>query len=344
MISLRRNAWGLFVLLIVPVIAHAQLLTGLERPLDVSMVPQYPAAGEEVSLSISSYGVNLDRSAIVWFADGKEIARNTTEVKVTAGKLGSVMNVTVVAEEPDGLIGSGSARIRPTEVDLIWSSDSYAPPYFKGKRLAGSSARIRAEAIVRFVRPDGTTISSSDIIYTWNRGSARILSGRGRSWVELAGPALFSSEEITIHAQSIDGTYLGRASVRISGVDPTIELYENHPLFGVLYHRALTGSVATAEKEQKVTAVPYFAHISSPSDAALSYRWNIAGLAVKPDPDEPQTVSITTNGYAGPAGIQLDLTSVDDLFLKARGTWELVFSESVLFSGADSNDPFARPE
>jgi hypothetical protein len=344
MISLRRNVWGLFVLLIVPVITHAQLLTGLERPLDVAMSPQYPAAGEEVTLGVSSYGINLDRSAIIWYADGKEIARNTTEVKITAGTLGSIINVTVVAEEPDGLIGSGSARIRPTEVDLIWSSDSYAPPYFKGKRLAGSSARIRAEAVVRFVRPDGTAIPSSDIIYTWNRGTTRILSGRDRSWVEFAGPSLFSSEEVSIDAQSVDGAYLGRASIRIAGVDPTIELYENHPLFGVLYHRALTGSVATAEKEQRVTAVPYFARISSPNDATLSYRWNVAGLAVKPDSTEPQTITITTNGYAGPARIQLDLTSMDDLFLKARGNWELVFSESVLFSGGDSNDPFARPE
>lgn len=344
MVSLRRSTWGLLVLLIVPFFTHAQLLTGLERPLDVSMTPQYPAAGEEVQLSVSSYGLDLDRSAIIWYADGKEIARNTTETKVTAGKLGSLINITVVAEETDGLIGSGSARIRPTEVDLIWSSDSYAPPYFKGRKLAGSSARIRAEALVRFVRADGTLIPSNEIIYTWHRGTTRILQGRGRSSVEFAGPALFSSEEVTVSAQSTDGAYVGRASVRISGVDPTLELYENHPLFGVLYHRALTGSVVTAEKEQRVTAVPYFAHVSTPEEKALSYSWSVAGGPVRPNPDEPQNLTVTSNGYAGPARIELDLTSASDLFLKARGSWELVFSESALFSGSGSDDPFARPK
>lgn len=341
--SLRMSAWGLLAVLVVPAFTHAQLsLTGLERPLDVSMTPQYPAAGEEVKLKVSSYGIDLDRSGIVWYAGGKEIARDTRETAVTAGKLGSLTDITVVAQEPDGLIGSGSARIRPTEVDLIWSSDSYAPPYFKGRRLAGSSARIRAEAHARFVRPDGSMISSRDIIYSWNRGATRILSGRGRSSVEFAGPALFSSEEVSVIAQSADGAYIGRASVRISGIDPTIELYENHPLFGVLYHRALTGSVATAEKEQKVTAVPYFAHVSTPAEKSLTYEWTVAGSAIAPDPDEPQTLTITSNGYAGPARIGLDITSMDDLFLKARGAWELVFSESSLFSG--SGDPFARPE
>lgn len=339
------NTWGLLlILLLAPVFAHAQFsLTGLERPLDMSMAPEYPAAGEEVRLSVKSYGINLERSTIVWYADGKEFARNATETSVMAGKLGSSKEITVVAEEPDGLIGSGSARIRPAEVDLLWESDSYAPPYFQGRTLAGSGARIRAQAIARFVRADGTTIAAGDVIYSWYRGSTRFANGRGRSSVEFAGPALFSNETIVVIAESVDGSYRGRASVRIDGVDPTIELYENHPLFGVLYHRALTGSVSTAENEQRVTAVPYFAHVTSSHDPNLLYQWTVGGLRLKPDADEPQTLTITSNGYTGPARIELSLTSTSDLFLKAQSTWELVFSESNLFSSSQG-DPFARPQ
>jgi hypothetical protein len=345
MISHRRSAWGLLALFIVPIFAHAQIsLTGLERPLDVSMSPQYPAAGEEIRLSVSSYGIDLERSAIVWFADGKEIARNTKETTVTAGKLGSTINVTVVAEEPGGLIGSGSARIRPTEVDLIWNSDSYAPPYFKGRRFTGSGARVHAEAIARFVRADGSSVAAENIVYSWYRGATRLATGRGRTSVVFPGPSLFTTDDLSVIAQSVDGQYIGRASARISGVDPTVELYENHPLFGVLYHRALTGTVVTSEKEQRVSAVPYSARVATPEDPALTYDWTVSGLRVKPDPEEPQTLSIASNGYSGPLRIELDLTSTSDLFMKARGSWELTFSESSLFSTGGPDDPFARPE
>lgn len=344
MISHTRKAWGLLVLLI-PLTVHAQFsLTGLERPLDVSMVPQYPAAGEEVRLSVSSYGIDLDRSTIIWFSNGREIARNTTETTVTAGNLGSTADITVVAEQPDGLIGSGSARIRPTEVDLIWNSDSYAPPYFEGRRLAGSGARIHAEALARFVGPGGTSVASENIVYTWYRSGTRIAGGRGMASIELAGPALFTTIELSVVAQSVDGAYIGRAAVRISGVDPSIELYENHPLFGVLYHRALTGTVITGEKEQSITAVPYFAHVSTPEDPSLIYEWAVADYDIQPDPEEPQTITVTSNGYMGPLRIGLDLTSTSDLFMKARGAWELTFSESSSFFGGSSDDPFARPE
>lgn len=340
-----RKAWGLLVLFFVPLVATAQFsLTGLERPLDVTMSPQYPAAGEEVRLRVSSYGIDLNRSAIVWFVDGKEIARNTTETNVTAGALGTTKDITVIAEEPDGLIGSGSARIRPTEVDLIWNSDSYAPPYFGGRRLAGSGARIRAEAIVRFVRPNGTTIAPNDIVYSWYRGATRLASGRGRTSIQFSGPGVFTTEQLSVTVQSVDGTYVGHASTRISGVDPTIELYENHPLFGVLYHRALTGTAMTGENEQRITAVPYFAHAPMPSDTSLLYKWTVEGLNITPDPDEPQTITITSSGYTGPVRIGLDLTSSSDLFMKAKGSWELTFSESSLFSNGSSDDPFARPE
>ncbi len=72
------KAWGILVVcaLVVPLFSYAQMsLTGLERPLDLKMSPEYPAPGEKVTFTVSSYGVDLDRSAIVWYADGKEIAR-----------------------------------------------------------------------------------------------------------------------------------------------------------------------------------------------------------------------------------------------------------------------------
>ena len=154
----------------------------------------------------------------------------------------------------------------------------------------------------------------------------------------MSGPSLFGSETLSVMAESADGTYRGRASVRIAGVDPTLELYENHPLFGVLYHRALTGNATTLETELKVTAVPYFAGVSAPHDASLAYEWSLNSTVLTPHPEHPETFTITTQDYTGPVTVGLSLTSFTDLFLKAEGTWEIVFGASGSLFG---NDPFA---
>jgi hypothetical protein len=181
-------------------------------------------------------------------------------------------------------------------------------------------------------------VPENSIIYSWNKGSTRIASGRGRSSVSFSGPAFFGNETLSVTAESLDGIYYGRASVQIAGAESTLELYENHPLFGVLYHRALVGSVSTLEREQKVTAVPYFAHITTPNDEDLVYEWTVGSLKLRPDPDHPDTLTVTSNGYSGPARIELSLTSAKNWFLKATGSWELVFSESGSFFNGD--DPF----
>ncbi|MFZ2555415.1 MAG: hypothetical protein WAZ27_00990 [Minisyncoccia bacterium] len=345
-LSMFRSAIALTVLMaamLLPFFSHAQLsLTGLERELDLALTPEYPAAGEDVVLALSSFGMDLARSSITWYVNGKPIAAGAgkTELSVKAGELGTELTVMAIAEENSGIVGSARANIRPTEVDLIWSADSYVPPFYEGRALPGTNATIHAQALARFKKANGTFIPDADIIYSWYQGSKRIVSGRGRSSATFAGPALFGAQELFVVAESADGIYRGRASARIQSVDPGLELYENHPLFGVLYHRAFVGSVLTLESEQLVTAVPYSAHVNFSRDASLLYEWQVNGARIEPDPKRVDTLSIAVNGYSGPAQIKSTLTSASDLFLRAQGSWELVFSEST--SIFDSN-PFGDP-
>ncbi len=321
--------------------ASAQFsLTGLERPLTLSISPQYPTAGDMVDLSIQSYGLDLNRSHITWYADGKVIAQGdgVVTVSIKAGALGSDTSIEVVAETADGITGGAQAVIRPSEMDLLWESDSYVPPFYAGRARAGTSATIRAQALARFEKPSGSFIAEKDIIFSWYKDAALFASGRGKSSVTFPGPALFADETISVVAESADTLYKARAEARIAATDPTIELYENHPLFGTLYHRALVGSASVSGNQQKVTAVPYFAHVVSPHDTSLSYEWRVNGSTIAPDPKAPDTLTITSNGYVGPATVELSLTSLTDWFMHATGSWSLVFGESL--SSIFGTDPF----
>jgi hypothetical protein len=309
----------------------AQDITGLERPLNLIQSPQYPAPGEEVALSVASYAMDLDRSTLRWYIDGTLIAEGSGQnsITTTAGKLGSRTRIVVTAEDQDGILGRAEAVIAPSEVEILWEGDSYAPPFYKGRTLAGPSGVIRAHALARLVRPNGSSVREADIVYTWYRNNTRIASGRGKSSVTFGGPALYGSEDISVTAESIDAELRGEAKITIQATDPKVELYENHPLFGVLYHRALVGSVSTVETEQKVAAVPYFANTRSPRDSALEYAWTVNGKTIEPDPKSPELLTIISNGYRGPANVTLKITSADDLVMRSTGAWSILFTDVI---------------
>lgn len=321
--------------------AHAQ--TNFGRTLDLTLSPEYPAPGETVRLSIQTYALDLNRSEIVWFANEREIARGDglTETTILAGAAGTETTVNVTAEDEEGLIASATAAIRPAEVDLLWEADSYVHPFYEGRVLPGTASTIRAQALARFQTANGL-VPESNIVYTWYRNNAQVTSGRGKSSASLPGPALFGTDTIRVVAVSADGKYSGAASARIFSVDPFPVLYENHPLFGVLFHRALEGSANTLETEQKMTAVPYFAGVSSLADPSLIYEWRVGNTNITPDAKEPQTLTLAANGYQGPVNIELALMSASDIAMRAVGAWELIFGRGdTVFTGIN---PFGGTE
>jgi hypothetical protein len=318
--------------------AHAQDALGFGRALDLSLSPQYPAPGETVRLSIRTFALDLNRSLVVWYANGREIARGVglAETSVPAGDAGDETLIRVVAEDEDGIVASAEAAIRPVDVDLLWEADSYVPPLYEGRAFPGSQSSLRLQALVRFRAANGALVPESDIIYTWYKNDAVATSGRGKSSVTLPGPALFGADIIRVVAVSADKRFSGEAVARIPSLDPFPVLYENHPLFGILFHRALAHSANTLDVEQQLTAVPYFASVSRLNDPSLRYEWRVGGAAIEPDAEEPQTLSIASNGYTGPVGIELSLTSLADIAMRATGAWELVFGGTTsVFNGVN---------
>lgn len=308
-------------------------LTGLERALDLTLDPLYPSPGDSVRMSITTFALDLSLSNVVWMVNGEEISRglDLTEATITVGGLGSESHVVVIAEEQEGIVASAEARIRPAEIDIVWEADSYVPPFYRGRALPGSNSPIRAQAVGRFATDGGTAIPTEDIVYTWYRNDAVVEKGRGKSIVTVPGPSLFSTDTLRVVAVSADGAHSSAASADIPSTDPFVMLHENHPLFGILYHRSLEQGAITMETEQRVTAVPYFASILSPRDAGLLYEWAVNDSRIDPNPEEPQTLTITAEGYTGPADISLAITNADDIFLRAQGTWQLIFGEQSAF-------------
>ncbi|OGG52962.1 hypothetical protein A3C20_03785 [Candidatus Kaiserbacteria bacterium RIFCSPHIGHO2_02_FULL_55_25] len=323
-----------------PAQAGAQfLIPGAESALSVSFSPQYPAPDSNVTLTLQSSLYDLDSSSVTWTVNGKEATSGdaATPVNVKTGPLGSKTDVRADITGPNGS-ASATATIIPSSVDLLWESDSYVPPFYSGRALPSAGSRVRLVALTHFVRPGGGEIPADQIVFTWTKDSEVLgdSSGRGKSSITVDGPTLFGTETIVVEAASLDGSIAGQALIRIPDTEPKLTLYENHPLFGVLYHQALGATTFVPKNEMSFTAVPYFASAVSSGDVGLQYEWRVNQSPITTSPTHGNEITVNAASSTGlMALINLSLTHVSNYFLSAAGSWSVTFNKSGGPAGGD---------
>jgi len=348
----------LFPLLFVAIFVHSTpayaqfTLPGFSADLTLNTAPEYPSPGESVRLSVRSVLLDLSASEITWYVNDVIAASGTgvSELTVTAGPLGSETRIRAeIGGQNTGTFVAGA--LRPTEVDLLWEGDSYVPPFYRGRALPTAGGGVRLYTIPRFQRPGSASlVSTDDLIYTWRKNNRIIqsASGRGKNIALLEGPVLFGSDTFSVETRTTDGELRGFASVRISSIEPMLVLYENHPVFGILYHRALPAATRAAqaglasetsipEVEATLSAVPYFAPVQNPDGDLLLYKWLVNNAVIENSLTRPSSITINAEGADGRARIELELTHATNFFLSARRAWTLTLAGS---KNAGVSDPF----
>ncbi len=335
-----------------PESASAQSSDGFGLPraftsdIALELSPENPGPGDTVTITARSLLLDLDTMTLTWFKDGKvfEQGAGGTSISLTAPPLGNSTEISLLVLENGVERARESATIRPVEIDLLWEANSYAPPYFRGRSLSSAGTQLRFEAQPHFIRANGSRVSNGDIVFTWKRNGYVIqnVSGRGAARAVIDAPALFGADTISLEARSVDGTFRGEESVNIPSREPELVLYEDHPLFGVMYYRALSSDASLPGEEISLVAVPYFADATYPNDGALIWEWKVNGNNIENDPDRPNEITIDARGSSGIARIDLALSHVTNLFLDSEGSWKL----SLFGEGGQNffNDPLFEAE
>ena len=310
--------------------AGAQLNPIFNADLTLELSPLYPRPGETVRVTARSTLVDLSGATLEWLENGKKVAGGVgvTFVDAKAGALGTETTVTAIVFENGIEVRRESARIHPIELELLWESDSYVPPFFRGRALPSAGTMLSLEAIPRFKRAGGSFVPDGDITFTWRRNGYVVqkVSGRGASRVRLESPSLFGVDTITAEARTSDGLFESAASVRIRSVEPQLVLYEKHPLFGVMYHNAIPPRSFRPEVEVSFTAVPYFAEALTDTDGRLTYEWKVNGNSIGNDLERPNSITINARGSSGLALIELALSHATNLFLNSFGSWTVTLN------------------
>ncbi len=260
-----------------PFWASAQSLGNQPDPLQFLVAPDVPQPGDTVVIEAQGVGDFLGDATITWQLGGKTVKSGLGEriFSFTAGPLGSQSSVKVIIDSPARGVITKNFTFLPSLVNMLWEADTSVPPWYRGKALytAGSTLTITAfpQIILR-----GASVTSNNLSFNWKRNGKPLpqSSGKGRNQITIKGSQLLPGETVAVDV--LAGTaILAHGEIVVPASKPQIFLYNRDPLRGVLYDRALAGTVQLTGAEITVQAVPYFFSNSSISAGTVPYVWQL---------------------------------------------------------------------
>lgn len=321
------------VLFAVPGIATAQFSGALETA-DIVLTPTYPGAEERVEAQVRAAGNDMRAAEIVWilndevYAEGVGLNRTT----FTTGAIGETDTLEVLARTAQGAVLTDTVVIQPAAVALLWEADTYTPPFYHGRSLYTSGAQVRAKASVEARDNEGVLYNPEELVYTWYRDTTVLqnASGRGREEVVVSVSPFVDTYILSVEVATANRIPLGIAATRIQAREPQLSLYEEDPLIGTAYHRALNAAHAFSGTAQtQLRAEPLFFSAENTNSPALVYDWRIQGTAVEGGVDDPALLTIQLAGDED-AATQTTLSVSHELHLlqQVARTWSFVFEAS----------------
>jgi len=245
-------------------------------PITLSLSSQYPAPYSSVTLTTNSTTLNLANATLAVSVNGAKVyVGNVQPVAITTGAPGTstTINATVTSQ---GESYAASVTITPGDVSLVEEPVASAPPLYLGKPLVPISGEVRLVAMTGFRTASGVPIDPSTLSYTWTQDGSTLedVSGIGKSVIIVDSPLQYRSSSISVVVEAQDGTEVGADSVSLAPQDPTVRIYADDPLLGILFDHALSSSFAITGTEASFYAAPYSFSIAN---EAPTIAWFLNG-------------------------------------------------------------------
>ena len=156
-----------------------------------------------------------------------------------------------------------------SRVDILWeSTDSYVPPFYKGKALPSNEGGIRAVAISSTFTPKTTT-------FTWSRNGASLsnFSGVNKNSMVFTHNILNNTESLAVTLHAGGNIADSATTADITPITPDLVVYEKRDGF-VDYNNGYTDSFDLKYAGTTLRIEPYFFSIPKNvlSDLAIGFQ------------------------------------------------------------------------
>lgn len=286
--------------------------------IDVS--PSNPAPYENTTITLRSFSANLDSVSISWFVDGKliitEIGKKS--LSITTKNANTDTRVEAKISFPDGEI-TKTIIIRPSVMVLLWqATDSYVPPFYRGKALATPDSTLKVVAMPE-TKVGSQLASPNNMTYSWKKDYTNMAgdSGYGKSSFVYTNDYLQDSNNISVVATPVGQNYSSESNINIRTTQPKIVFYKNSNTMGTIWERALANPHIINE-EEIVQAVPYYMSPKELQHPALVWRWYINNSFVSTGDARQDVMPLRVEaGTSGTSRLKLIIENSEKIFQTA---------------------------
>lgn len=297
--------------------------------LSVTMIPSIPKPFDRVTIDLQSFMTDLNKAMISWSSgEITKKGRGEKHFEFTVGDVGSVTVVNINIQTSEGTTVTRSISVRPGNIDLLWEASTYTPPFYKGKALFTPQAEIKVVAMPNLIDGAGTKLESKDLIYKWkiNGKLQESSSGFGKNYIYTTGTSVMKTLTIEVEASSLSGNTKAKGSVSLNETTPSVLFYEDSPILGIFYEKALPSKIILSGKEVILAAAPYF-FSTDKKDSGLSYSWL---LNDNPVTENESSITLRMDKeIKGTASVGIEVKSLSKLFQFTRNSLLIDFGENV---------------
>lgn len=309
---------------------EAQYNTPLATAVTLSLNPENPGPNESVDAEVVSYATNIDAGIITWKVNGKTIksARGLKNFSFTTGGMNTTTTLEVTVVTVEGETIKQSVEIRPSSVDLIWQTDSYVPPFYKGKAIFTHQDKIQFIALPHMLGSGSSEIPPSNLIYKWIYNGTVIpnASGYGKNIYSFTTSVISRPIKVEVEVTSPTLPGIGTARINLNPTEPMVLMYKKDPEYGIQFQKALLNSISLSDtKEIVVVGVPFFFSTPFSSNKNLLYTWNINGVPTDESRANTTKVFRQKEGTSGTSNISLFVENPQKILQTADNNFNLSF-------------------
>lgn len=288
-------------------------ITGIQEEVDLTVTPENPQPGDTINANIQAPGLDLNTAQISWLVNGVQqtSGKGVTSFTTQAGPLGKTMTISVKVFPSTGAAEIDQSETLSTQdVDIIWEASSYFPPFYKGKSLYGQEGDVTFVAMPNIINKSGAAVSPSSLVYEWSIDGDVIgdKSGYGKNVLDYSGSIIGRQNLIEVDVTAPDGT-TGEGNVLIEPRTPITLLYEDDPLYGVMFNRAITDGYKLNGKEIRVDAYPFFYSADDKNASNINYQWSLNDNPIPTPSQKNSALFRNSNNVSGSSKISVNTTN-----------------------------------
>lgn len=293
--------------------------------LDISTTPSYPGPNEQVTMRVQNFSLDLENATISWYLDGslKKQEKGGKDFTFVTGNLGSYQTIRVSVSGSKGS-ASKTVVISVADIDLLWRGVGYTPPFYKGRTGFAYQGKVEIVALPHFFGSNGLPVPKESVQFTWRQNNTIIgsASGLGRNTFTLPSSTILRPQTILLEASTASGQ-TAQKSLVLEAETPQVLLYEDSPLYGTYYNKAL-GTVSLEKEEITLIAEPFFFSSINNRKFGVDFSWSVNGEKVSGAFGESLTLR-KTEGLSGTTLVSLVAEHITQALQTARGNVQINF-------------------